>query len=111
MRWKGNDMSNIGYDMEADMALKKAGNRLHEALMIRSGLEGWKAFGFSTGVLTEALGYVPFGDGPNTLSDAETRAAIPRVEGMLAIVEALNAETARQAETAAGWKKLIRRYV
>lgn len=84
-------MSNVGYDMKADHALKAAGNRLHEALMANSGLKDWEAFRFSVQVLTAAMGYVPFGDGPNHLSDEETRAAIPRVEGMLALIEALNA--------------------
>ena len=79
-----------GYDVEADQALKEKGNRLHEELMVFSGLEGWDAFGFSERVLTTALGYVPFGSGPNHLSDEETRAAIPLVEGMLSLIEALN---------------------
>ena len=79
--------------------------------MANSGLEGWEAFGFSAQVLTNALGYVPFGDGPNHLSDEETRRAIPRVEGMLALVEALNAKTVRQAGPVSFWKRLVRRFM
>ncbi len=84
-------MAKPGYDIDAEMRLKAAGNRLHEALMTLSGRDDWDAFSYSTQVLTAALGYVPFGDGPNHLSDEDTRAALPRVEGMLALVQAIKA--------------------
>lgn len=104
-------MSHAGYDSLGQEPLKAAGNRLHEALRENSHKDGWEASDYSRRVLTRALGFMPYDSGPNMLTSEEIRAAIPRIEGMLAIVEAINAETDRSDTQTTSWKKFFRRFV
>lgn len=84
------------YDQSADMTLKREGNRLFERLKDLSGEEGFGDHHFAEDVCLKAFGVLPIGDGPNKLSDDETRALIPVVRAARASLEITVALLARR---------------
>lgn len=82
----------MAYDQEADMRLKEIGNKLvqqlQECILQRNPMDTWGAFAGATAMAQKAVGFLPIGDGPNKVSDNEIVNAIPRVEGILAIIAA-----------------------
>lgn len=80
----------LGYDGAADKKLKELGNELVSQLQkLFPDDETWKLFGNPTGVIKAAVGFLPIGDGLGNVSDADIKAAIPRVTGMSQLVKAL----------------------
>lgn len=76
------------YDQVADLRLKRLGNRLLDVTKRLTGKSGMDAHGDAVAIMTRANGFEPSGSGPNRVSDARVRAAIPRVNGMLALARA-----------------------
>jgi hypothetical protein len=71
------------YDQEADARLKAIGNQLVDHLkkrLPRTQIDE------AMPMAKKAVGFLPIGDGPNKIPDKEIAAAIPRVEGILAII-------------------------
>lgn len=70
--------------------LKAFGNEAQQLLLAINGQDDWSDFQFAVSVWTKALGYVPFGDGPNRLSDERITEDLPTVEAMLRLLKALS---------------------
>lgn len=88
--------------------MKALGNEGQYLLQAMNGQRDWSDFQFAVSVWNEALGYVPFGDGPNRLSDEQIAADLPKVEGMLGMVKALSPHVSRTRTTFPKWKSLRR---
>lgn len=77
------------YNFEPDMRLKELGAILISHLDKNSGRTHWEGRQEAFSIAREVLGFLPIGDAPNHLSDDDLRAAILRVEGMLALMSVL----------------------
>lgn len=77
------------YDPIADRRVKQLGNRLLTVTKRLTGRSGMDAHGDAVAIMIRANGFEPSGSGPNRVSDARIRAAIPRVTGMLDLAQAL----------------------
>jgi hypothetical protein len=80
------------YNLKNDAQLKELGNKLVDHLkgrhLLKNPGDTMGAFAAAAAIATKAVGFLPIGDGPNKVSDEEIAAAIPRIEGMLAILAA-----------------------
>ena len=86
-----------GYDMHADMELKKHGNAVFELLMELCNLPPREARGFAVTTCEEVFGVLPIGDGPNKLSDEEVRELVPVLQAVrtsLMVLKSLKAQSA-----------------
>lgn len=70
--------------------LKAFGNEAQQILVAMNGQGNWSDFQFAVSVWNKALGYVPFGDGPNRLSDERITEDLPKVEAMVRLLKALS---------------------
>lgn len=82
----------MNYNLKNDIHCKKIGNELVDYLkrreLRRNPKDTMGAFAAATAIATAAVGFLPIGDGPNKVSDEDIAAAIPRIEGMLALLAA-----------------------
>jgi hypothetical protein len=78
------------HDPVADAHLKRIGNQLVDHLkkriLLRNPTDTIGAFAEATTMAKKAVGFLPIGDGPNKVLDAEIVKAIPRIESILAII-------------------------
>jgi hypothetical protein len=83
---------NMKYKLKNDVQLKAGGSefvdRLTRRLLLKNPGDTIGAVASAMDIATKVVGFLPIGDGPNKVSDEEIAAAIPRIEGMLAILAA-----------------------